>query len=247
MECRAAFAAETKTKSKAKTTKTTKTVKTVKTETKKAAETTKETKKAAETKKDETKKEESQTEEIETNDPAFLRAYETIRAMLSKRGYFDLPAAKAGDAPRTKFSDHDGLTWKRNDENDKIWVLFSAQLTSTEAYDALLQESGVERAIVATRTLATKRKLSERYEVFTFAELGFDVTAHHLQPEFVVLSDSERAAVLKRYSATSAQFPKMRAADPVARFYGAKPGTTFRIERKSDTAGTSVTYRIVVP
>lgn len=83
-------------------------------------------------------------------------------------------------------------------------------------------------------------------QVFSENELSFNVTRHELVPKHEPLSAEEKAAVLRKYKTPLKHFPLMLSGDPVARYYGALPGTMMRITRASPTAGEYVLYRVVV-
>jgi len=61
-----------------------------------------------------------------------------------------------------------------------------------------------------------------------------------------LLTREEAAQVLARYNSSPSQLPFILATDPIAKETGAKPGDLVRIERKSETSGSSSYYRYVV-
>lgn len=83
-------------------------------------------------------------------------------------------------------------------------------------------------------------------QMFSESELSFNITKHELVPKHEILSPEERKDTLKKYRTTLKHFPMMLSSDPVARYYGALPGTMMRITRKSPTAGEYILYRVVV-
>jgi len=60
-----------------------------------------------------------------------------------------------------------------------------------------------------------------------------------------VLSESEKAKLLKKYSVSDLQLPVVPATDPVAVALKANPGNVIQIRRKEET-GEYTAYRIVV-
>ncbi|PIV69498.1 MAG: DNA-directed RNA polymerase subunit H [Euryarchaeota archaeon CG01_land_8_20_14_3_00_38_12] len=76
--------------------------------------------------------------------------------------------------------------------------------------------------------------------------MKIDVTKHKLVPEHVLLSDTESKDVLKKYNVNQNNLPKILVTDPCARMLGAKPGQIVKIIRRSQTAGSFTSYRVVV-
>jgi DNA-directed RNA polymerase I, II, and III subunit RPABC1 len=83
-------------------------------------------------------------------------------------------------------------------------------------------------------------------QVFSENELSFNITKHALVPKHEVLSTKDRNELIRQYRTTLKHFPLMLSSDPVARYYGALPGTMMKITRKSPTAGEYVLYRVVI-
>ena len=74
----------------------------------------------------------------------------------------------------------------------------------------------------------------------------FTVSTHQLVPKHEVLTKDETKEVLEMFGVEKEQLPKILDSDPVCNEIGAKRNDILRILRKSETAGESVYYRVVV-
>ena len=74
----------------------------------------------------------------------------------------------------------------------------------------------------------------------------FNTTDHEMVPKHEVLTPNERKEVLEMLGITREQLPLIEESDPVAKEINAKAGDVLRIIRKSQTAGQTVYYRLVV-
>lgn len=80
----------------------------------------------------------------------------------------------------------------------------------------------------------------------------FKVSDHFLVPEHILLDSKEEKKVLKEYNITKEHLPKIRSSDPCIRALEVQlgknidPGSIVKIVRRSETAGESVAYRIVI-
>lgn len=74
-----------------------------------------------------------------------------------------------------------------------------------------------------------------------------NILDHVLVPKHEILSPEEKQKVLRELGVRPENLPLLRSSDPVAKIIGAKPGDVVRIIRRSETAGTCIYYRFVVP
>jgi DNA-directed RNA polymerase subunit H len=78
------------------------------------------------------------------------------------------------------------------------------------------------------------------------SEVSFNPLNHELSPRYEVLSEEERINLLKKYKIKPSNLPKILDSDPAVKALGAKPGDIIKITRKSELAGESVYYRLVI-
>ncbi len=72
------------------------------------------------------------------------------------------------------------------------------------------------------------------------------VNMHELVPKHTKLNDSEKNKILEKYNISANALPRVSKDDPAIEKLGIKPGDVIKIERKSQTAGVSTYYRVVV-
>jgi len=73
-----------------------------------------------------------------------------------------------------------------------------------------------------------------------------DISLHDLVPKHEILTKLEKKELLERLGITEKELPKILLSDPALVSQEAKLGDVVKITRKSQTAGHSVYYRIVV-
>ena len=76
--------------------------------------------------------------------------------------------------------------------------------------------------------------------------MHFNILKHDLVPYFKILSREEVEKLLTTYNISKGDLPKMLVTDPVSRAIGTREGDVVKVIRKSNTAGESVAYRLVV-
>jgi len=83
--------------------------------------------------------------------------------------------------------------------------------------------------------------------IVNIARLQFNILNHRLVPKHTILSDDDKAAVMKRYNiASEKQMPVISRFEPVAAVLGVRPDQVVHIERPSKTAITSDYWRVCV-
>lgn len=69
---------------------------------------------------------------------------------------------------------------------------------------------------------------------------------HELIPKHRILTNEEEIKLLSKYNITKINLPKISRKDPASKLIKAKPGDILEIERRSETAGVTKYYRVVV-
>ncbi|GMI59091.1 hypothetical protein ScalyP_jg6132 [Parmales sp. scaly parma] len=192
------------------------------------------------------------------------RVFRTVNTMLHKRGYIVDEADR--NITKDAFSEKYGPNFARDSLSvlgshpttaSKILVFFPRDekvgIAPINEIMGKMTDDGIEHAILIVKVAITphaKKTMVNmdgyHFEHFTDAEMLVDITEHELVPEHVVLSDSEKAELLKRYSMKETQLPRIQQHDPVARFFGMRKGMVVKIIRPSETAGRYVTYRYCI-
>ena len=100
--------------------------------------------------------------------------------------------------------------------------------------------------IMKNRTTTSNKDLVDRtknVEIFCQDYLVLNPTKHFLVPKHSILSKEEETQVLKKYGCTKAQLPKLPHTDPIAKYYGMKPGDICKIVRNNASSGQHIYYR----
>lgn len=74
-----------------------------------------------------------------------------------------------------------------------------------------------------------------------------DILKNELVPEHSIMSEEDIKKTFKDLDFEKKQLPKIKVDDPVSKHIGAQEGDVLEITRESATAGTFITYRIVIP
>lgn len=82
-------------------------------------------------------------------------------------------------------------------------------------------------------------------EIFYYNELVVQRVKHRLVPKHTLLTEADKKELNHTYDVKDTQLPRILTTDFVTRYYGAKPGDIFKIERPSPSTGITVAYRIV--
>lgn len=195
-----------------------------------------------------------------------FRVWRTLHQMLRDRGYLIDPdqlelsmeefKSKLGDTPT-----RDPLTLhvqKIDNPEDRLYVFFPDEARISVpvivGFAQKLHKEAMERCIIIGKgsiTASARQGINElssnfMIEYFQDRELVVNITEHELVPEHIVLSDSEKHDLLKKYRVKESQLPKIQIHDPVARYFGLTKGQVVKIIRSSETAGRYVTYRLAV-
>lgn len=93
----------------------------------------------------------------------------------------------------------------------------------------------------ALKAIWTDRKLF--IQAFLIEELQFDITTHTRWLPHRVLTQKEQEDIKKRYTSLGV-LPILSREDAAARWIGLRPGQVCEVQRKSETAGIAIVYRL---
>ena len=196
-----------------------------------------------------------------------FKAYQTIIKMLSKRGYksSEIPHYDSGEFDSIPRSELTFLVNPNPDSNKELdgplYVFFPDEekvgVKPIRTYRTTMTEEKIKHGIIivkegitsfANGEIQAASRLDEPLFLETFSEneLVVDITEHELVPKHELLTTNDKNKLLETFSIKDIQLPKILSNDPISRYFGAKKGQVFKITRPSETAGTYISYRIVI-
>jgi len=192
-----------------------------------------------------------------TDRKKFYLARNTILDILEDRGYIVAENLKTSiDEFMIQYDSGEMYiyTKKKDEENKSIYVYFHLDNRNFQKKDLVNLMSNITnqyqneqvKIIIVTREKLNQAILRIDYiESFILNQLVINITKHIMMPKFEVMSDEEIEILLKEFSISKNQLPKILITDPISRYFGVKSGDIFKITRSSPTTGLSVSYRLV--
>ena len=145
------------------------------------------------------------------------------------------------------------LVGKTEDEKIIVKVITGEKSIGVGIIRALLKRAEKEKVteihLVSDSGLtpqAKKMVAEEGIRYLSIKNVLIDLNEHLLVPKHEILSEEERARVLEELQIEPSQLPKLRRTDPIIKLMNGKPGDIVRIQRRSQTAGTPIYYRLII-
>eukprot|EP00906_Rhabdomonas_costata_P020058 RCo029157 len=196
------------------------------------------------------------------HDRGYLVAEQDLQLTLDRFRAERCTLVGEGDQATYKLRPRDQL-WllhhKRDNEDDKIFVFFPEDekmgVKPVKLFHSRMVEQKVSRAIIVTYGTVTPFAKQAMValtaqgliiEHFSENELMVNITKHELVPQHIPLSDAEKKEFLQSQKLKEKDLPRIQRTDPVCCYFGLRKGQVFKIKRKSETAGTYITYRLVI-
>jgi DNA-directed RNA polymerase subunit H (RpoH/RPB5) len=181
--------------------------------------------------------------------------FELPSSVIKTRGLLNLRAYKT-----TELLEYDDkyVMYPTKGEGEKIlryvvWVLKEPKVIGiafVKDIGSKMEEVGAQRGMLVGglrfTPAAKKEASSSRVELVEGGYASFDLFEHELVPPHSIASEEEINLVLNHYKINKTQLPRISHNDSAVRVLGAVSGQVLRIERNSDTAGSTFYYRLVV-
>jgi DNA-directed RNA polymerase subunit H (RpoH/RPB5) len=142
-----------------------------------------------------------------------------------------------------------------NDSNVYMLVLLLEQKITTVTKSSMIGEylyknTEKHKIIIVNeisqRAIQTIKDNHPIVEVFLKDVMMFNIIDSIYVPKHILLSSDEENTMLTEYDVMKKDLPRIFDTDPISKYYNAKIGQIFRIQRPSETTGYSNYYRIVV-
>lgn len=148
--------------------------------------------------------------------------------------------------------------WIATGVSSKIIIFFSKHqklcVKNIKEYSVIVDtESNIDYIIIihynnitsfARNSLESDIKIP--FQLFNHSELSLNITKHKLVPKHEIMSKLEKDTFIKQNNFKLQNLPRILISDPIIKFiYGVK-GDLIKITRQSETAGSTLYYRVVV-
>jgi DNA-directed RNA polymerase subunit H (RpoH/RPB5) len=175
-----------------------------------------------------------------------------IVKMLYNRGWLKLDENKIDKYVENIIKTENNMEYTIKDKEIYIIKFYLQKITSikkTDLEEFLTENKKNHKILIITEiNTRTKKDILEfgKIEIFVKEELMINIIDNILVPKHYLLNDNEKRRFIDEYLVKNKELPRIYIYDPIARYYYAKIGDIFRIERYSLTSGISIIYRIVV-
>ena len=179
------------------------------------------------------------------------KAIVVVKQMLADRGVGLGELESIGDDEIRSLASRLDFFHLRAEDRDIVVISRKLKNQDLQKAAATLDEDRRDKAIVIVAEKPASfnvRSVQANYganaEIFTLAELQFNVSRHSLVPKHIKMTDRDIKDLLERYMLLSKySLPAISVADPMAKYLGLRIGDVVKILRPSQSAGESVAYR----
>ncbi len=174
---------------------------------------------------------------------------EKTKILMKNRGYDEDKDRKKSDEEKSDF------LYFKGGQGQQIIVHYTVKDETTGvAYirdlNKKFDKKKIKRRIFIGSGKVTRSALNELRDKgveFIPADLVLmDILEHEYVPKHEILSEEEQERLLDQLKVPASALPGILKSDPVARVIGAEIGDILKITRKSETAGETIVYRLVV-
>jgi DNA-directed RNA polymerase subunit H (RpoH/RPB5) len=172
--------------------------------------------------------------------------------MLHERGWIKIDETKIDKIVDDVIKTENNMEYTIKDKETykvKFYLQKISSIKKTDLEEFIVDNKKNHKILIISEINArTKKDLLEvgKIEIFTKEELMINIIDNILVPKHYLLNEDDKKRFMEEYIVKPKELPRIYSYDPIARYYYAKNGDIFRIERPSLISGISIVYRLVV-
>jgi DNA-directed RNA polymerase subunit H (RpoH/RPB5) len=131
----------------------------------------------------------------------------------------------------------------------KLYFQKISSIKKTDVEDFLINNKKIHKIVIVNEInpkIKTDILSYGNVEIFSKDDFMINIVDHIIIPKHSLLTEGEKKQFFEEYYVKPKDLPRIFISDPIAKYYDAKVGDIFRIERPSITSVYSIVYRIVV-
>lgn len=179
------------------------------------------------------------------------RALEILKEMLESRGIKKTEEESIAAAlDDTKMYKYAGLlivfsTKTRVGNSELTAFLKFAEENGYNAGTIIVSQTPISESVYDSLVRHVSERSNPLVQIFEIRKLQFNISKHRKVPHHKLLSDSEKAEIVKLYDVE--KMPKILSQDEMAKFIGARPGDVVEVTGMCQTSAENKRWRYCIP
>jgi hypothetical protein len=181
------------------------------------------------------------------------RALDTLQIILTARGFkadgFDNLGSPLDETNMYTFGGALVIISTKTRVTDREltnFITYAADNNHTSSMIIITETKPSEAVLTSLRQFISE-PANMLIQIFEIRKLQFDISRHRDVPKHRIVTQEERAAVMKEFNITNPlQCPRIDSQDPMAKWIGARPGDLIEVKGLDEAAAFNPRFRVCV-